>query len=200
MIKQQQIEWIDGPVGKLETIVIPPPSDVLGIAVLIHPNPTQGGTNTNKVVQMMAKVIARRGYMAYLPNCRGVGQSIGEYDWGNGETDDVVAVIDYAKAQQGDLPLVLGGFSFGTHVASQARQRVEAEKLILAGPACKRFPVPEVPKDTLVIHGEEDEVIPLADVLDWARPQALPVVVVPGCSHFFHGKLTQLADVIDRMW
>lgn len=186
--------------GSLETIVIPPAGEMVGIAVLIHPNPTQGGTNTNKVVQMMAKVVSKRGYVAYLPNCRGVGQSEGEYDWGNGETDDALAVIQYAKGQHGDLPLLLGGFSFGTLVVSQVRQRVEAEKLILAGPACKRFPVAAVPKDTLVIHGEEDEVIPLADVLDWARPQALPIVVVPGCSHFFHGKLTQLADVIERHW
>ena len=200
MIKHHAQEIIAGPQGGLETIVLPAVGETRGIAVIAHPNPTQGGTNTNKVVQMLAKIASRQGYVAYCPNLRGVGNSAGVHDRGIGEVDDVLAVLAFARARHGDLPLLLGGFSFGTFVMAQVCQQVEAEKIILCGPAVGRFPLPAVPAHTLVVHGEEDEVIPLADVLDWARPQALPVVVFPGCSHFFHGRLTHLQQVVERLW
>jgi alpha/beta superfamily hydrolase len=194
------VEIIAGPVGSLETIAVPAVGDVRGIALICHPNPTQGGTNTNKVVQILAKTLSRRGYIAYCPNLRGVGQSAGTHDRGIGEVDDAAAVVNHARRQYGELPLVLAGFSFGTFVVAQLRQRIEADKLILAGPACGRFTLPAVPAGTLVVHGEQAEVIPFADVLDWARPQHLPVVVIPGCSHFFHGYLTQLSAIVDQCW
>lgn len=200
MINHPAQEIIDGPQGGLETIVLPAVGETRGIAVIAHPNPTQGGTNTNKVVQMLAKIASRQGYVAYCPNLRGVGNSAGVHDLGIGEVDDVLAVLAFARARHGDLPLLLGGFSFGTFVMAQVCQQIEAEKIILCGPAVGRFPLPAVPAHTLVVHGEEDEVIPLAHVLDWARPQALPVVVFPGCSHFFHGRLTHLQQVVERLW
>lgn len=200
MINHPAQEIIDGPQGGLETIVLPAVGETRGIAVIAHPNPTQGGTNTNKVVQMLAKIASRQGYVAYCPNLRGVGNSAGVHDRGIGEVEDVLAVLAFARARHGDLPLLLGGFSFGTFVMAQVCQQVEAEKIILCGPAVGRFPLPAVPAHTLVVHGEEDEVIPLAHVLDWARPQALPVVVFPGCSHFFHGRLTHLQQVVERLW
>lgn len=193
-------ELIPGPQGALDTIVVPAVGELRGIAVIAHPNPTQGGSNTNKVVQMLAKIASRHGYVAYCPNLRGVGHSAGTHDRGIGEVEDVLAVLAFARARHGELPLLLGGFSFGTFVMARVCQQVEAEKIILCGPAVGRFPLPTVPAHTLVIHGEEDEVIPLAHVLDWARPQALPVVVFPGCSHFFHGRLTHLQQVVERLW
>lgn len=200
MINHYAQEIISGPQGALETIVLPAVGETSGIAVIAHPNPTQGGTNTNKVVQMLAKIASRQGYVAYCPNLRGVGHSAGVHDRGIGEVEDVLAVLAFARARHGDLPLLLGGFSFGTFVMAQVCQQIEAEKIILCGPAVGRFPLPAVPAHTLVVHGEEDEVIPLAHVLDWARPQALPVVVFPGCSHFFHGRLTHLQQVVERLW
>lgn len=200
MINHYAQEIISGPQGALETIVLPAVGETRGIAVIAHPNPTQGGTNTNKVVQMLAKIASRQGYVAYCPNLRGVGHSAGVHDRGIGEVEDVLAVLAFARARHGDLPLLLGGFSFGTFVMAQVCQQIEAEKIILCGPAVGRFPLPAVPAHTLVVHGEEDEVIPLAHVLDWARPQALPVVVFPGCSHFFHGRLTHLQQVVERLW
>ncbi|MFC3533196.1 alpha/beta hydrolase [Vogesella facilis] len=202
MLKQLQKIDIAGPVGKLETIVIPAAGDATGIAVICHPNPTQGGTNTNKVVQTAAKALSQLGYVCYLPNLRGVGDSEGEHDYGNGEVDDVLAVIAHAKAEQGELPLALAGFSFGGFVAARVRERVEADKLLLMGVAVGKYvvPTPHVPEDTLVIHGEADEVIPLSAVLDWARPQQLPVMVFPAAGHFFHGRLVQLAAMIKRCW
>ena len=200
MINHYAQEIISGPQGGLETIVLPAVGETRGIAVIAHPNPTQGGTNTNKVVQMLAKIASRQGYVAYCPNLRGVGNSAGVHDRGIGEVEDVLAVLGFARTRHGDLPLLLGGFSFGTFVMAQVCQQIEAEKIILCGPAVGRFPLPAVPAHTLVVHGEEDEVIPLAHVLDWARPQALPVVVFPGCSHFFHGRLTHLQQVVERLW
>jgi len=202
MLKALQKIDIAGPVGKLETIVIPAVGEATGIAVICHPNPTQGGTNTNKVIQTAAKALSQLGYVCYLPNLRGVGDSEGEHDHGNGEVDDVLAVISHAQAEQGELPLALAGFSFGGFVAARVRERVEADKLLLMGVAVGKYviPTPHVPADTLVIHGEADEVIPLAAVLDWARPQHLPVVVFPEAGHFFHGRLVQLAAMIKRCW
>ena len=118
------------------------------------------------------------------------------FNQGNGETDDLVAVIRYAKARFGELPLLLAGFSFGAFVQTRVAQQVTAERLVLVGPAVNRFPAATVPANTLVVHGEHDEVVPLAAVLDWARPQQLPLVVVPGGEHFFHGRLHLLAQIV----
>ncbi|GGY13567.1 alpha/beta hydrolase [Paludibacterium paludis] len=202
MLKTPERLTIAGPVGALETIRVPAQGECRAIAVICHPNPLQGGTNTNKVVQTAARALSQMGYTCYCPNLRGVGESEGRHDYGEGEVDDVLAVVESLKAREGDLPLALAGFSFGGFVAARARQRIEAEHLLLMGVAVGKYaiPTPEVPAGTLVIHGEEDEVIPLSVVLDWARPQGLPVLVLPGSGHFFHGKLVLLASWIKRCW
>lgn len=194
---------VAGPVGRLETLLLDSAWDdgPRGIALIAHPNPTQGGTNTNKVVQTLAKVFSRKGYVAFCPNLRGVGQSEGEHDFGSAEVDDMAAVLAHAQAAYPGLPVILAGFSFGTFVQSQLRERLGdglIARLVLVGPATAKWNFPTVPADTLVVHGEEDDVAPLAAVFDWARPQGLPVVVVPGTGHFFHGKLTTLADIVNR--
>lgn len=198
---QQEPIYIDGPVGQLETLVIAPKDAApRGIALIAHPNPLQGGTNTNKVVQTTARALSQHGYICYCPNLRGVGNSGGEHDYGHGEVDDAQVVVDYARAQHGDVPLVLAGFSFGSYVAAQLRQRIDARHLIMLGAAVSpKYAMPHVPADTIVIHGEHDEVISLAQVLDWARPQSLPVVVFPGVGHFFHGKLVLLQQYVQRL-
>jgi len=192
---------IDGPAGPLEIVANVPEAPPTGIALVAHPLPTHGGTLDNKVVQTLAKTFFALGYATVRFNFRGVGQSAGSFDEGMGETDDAMAALGYARAAFGaSLPLVLAGFSFGTFVQTRVAERVTARRLVLVGPAVGRFDVGKVPADTIVIHGEEDEIVPLADVLAWARPQELPVIVFPGCSHFFHGRLPQLARVITGMW
>lgn len=202
MLKRPPKTVIAGPVGRLDTIVVAPETPPSGIAVICHPNPLQGGTHSNKVVQTAAKALSQMGYVCYCPNLRGVGESEGLHDHGVGEVDDVLAVVAHARSLHGDLPLALAGFSFGGFVAARARERVTSDKLLLMGVAVGKYaiPTPPVPADTLVIHGEEDEVIPLSAVLDWARPQALPVIVFPGTGHFFHGRLVPLAQTIQRCW
>ena len=180
----------------LEAVVNDPEEKRRGIALIAHPHPQFGGTLENKVVHTLAKAFFELGYVALRPNFRGAGKSQGSFDEGKGETQDMLAVADYAKGQFGDLPLVLAGFSFGAFVQSRAIKQLPAEKLVLVAPAVERFDVGGVPADTLVIHGDRDDVVPLAAVLAWAQPQKLRVMVVPGAGHFFHGRLPQLKQTV----
>jgi len=192
---------IDGGAGAIETVVAVPTTPLRGIALICHPLPTHGGTLDNKVVQTLAKVFFALGYVAVRFNFRGVGQSAGTFDEGNGETDDALAVLRHVRGRFGEaLPVALAGFSFGSFVQTRVIEHVDAQGLVLIGPAVNRFGHKQVPANTIVVHGEEDDVVPLADVFDWARPQQLPIIVFPGCGHFFHGRLPQLAHVVTAMW
>jgi hypothetical protein len=195
---------IDGPAGPLEVVLnLPavPATAVQGIALVAHPHPQHGGTLDNKVAQALAKTFFALGYASLRFNFRGVGRSAGTFDDGAGETDDALAALAWAKSRLGaDLRVALAGFSFGSWVQTRVAKVVACERLVLVGPAVGRFELEPVPADTIVIHGEVDDVVPLGDVLAWARPQELPVVVFPGCGHFFHGRLLQLTRVITGMW
>lgn len=191
---------VAGPAGALACAIDEPAAGHAprGVVVLCHPHPLHGGTMDNKVVQTLARAFVALGWRVVRFNFRGVGASAGAWDEGRGEVDDALAVI--AAHRNPDLPLVLGGFSFGGYVASQAARRLDppAQRLVLVAPATSRFPTAPVPEDTLVVHGEADDVVPLQATLDWARPQMLPVLVVPGVGHFFHGQLTLLKTLVMR--
>lgn len=191
---------VAGPAGTLECALDAPSHDgpPRGVAVLCHPHPLHGGTMENKVVQTLARALRQVGWRTVRFNFRGVGASHGHWDGGRGEVDDALAVV--AAVRDASLPLALGGFSFGGYVASQAAARLQppAQRLVLVAPATVNFDVAPVPDHTLVIHGEADDVVPLAATLDWARQQTLPVVVVPGVGHFFHGQLPLLKSLVVR--
>jgi alpha/beta superfamily hydrolase len=189
---------IEGPAGGIETDINDPGGARRGIALIAHPNPVQGGTKDNKVVTTLAKAFFALGHVVARPNFRGVGASGGQHDQGRGEADDLLAVAAWLKRHYGELPLALAGFSFGAFVQTQVAAQLKARRLVLVGPAVSRIGAATVPPSTLVIHGEKDDVVPLAAVLDWARPQGLPVVVVPGGEHFFHGRLNLLSDIVVR--
>ena len=191
--------FVDGGAGKIETVV-DRPSDARGAALVAHPHPLYGGTLDNKVVQTLAKTFVELGYVSLRPNFRGVGQSEGEHDEGIGETEDMLRVVAYAKETFGELPLVLAGFSFGAAVQTQVARSTKPHRVVLVGVAIGRFPSETVPSDSIVIHGERDETVPLATVLDWARPQELPVVVVPGADHFFHLRLHLIKSIVKNSW
>ena len=199
--KTTEREVIDGPAGALEVVVNAPEMPVAGIALIAHPLPTEGGTLDNKVVYTLAKTFFSLGYAAVRFNFRGVGKSAGTFDQGNGETDDALAALAHAKRRFGDTqPVALAGFSFGSFVQTRVAHRIHAERIVLIAPAVNRFPTERVPPDTIVVHGEEDDVVPLADVLAWARPQHLPIIVLKNCGHFFHGRLPELQRVITTQW
>ena len=189
--------FIPGPVGTLDCLELVPENTISGIAIICHPDPTAGGTNTNKIVQTVAKVLSQKGYICYCPNLRGVGMSDGEHDFGVGEVEDAKAIYNYIRTLYPDLPLVLSGFSFGTGIASQLALQVEHQKLILIGPAVTRLNVvvPNVNK-TIVIHGELDEIIALEAVFNWARGHNQPIIWFPNTGHFFHGKILALQNLL----
>lgn len=189
---------IPAPAGVLQGVISLPEDGPRAIAVVAHPLSTMGGTMDNKIVTTLVKTFVELGCVAVRFNFRGVGASTGLYDKGNGEVEDVLAVVQYAEAQFGKLPLVLSGFSFGGYVQARVAEKIQPYRLILVAPAVGRFAMPSVPTDTLLIHGEMDEVVPLAEILAWARPQHLPIVVVPEATHFFHGYLHQLKSIVSQ--
>ena len=204
---------IDGPVGKIE-VALDFPDGVReqgaaprGIALVAHPHPLFGGSMDNKVAQTLARTLIGLDYIVIRSNFRGVGQSEGTHDNGQGEQDDLLAVFEHLREKHGgdNLPFVLAGFSFGTFVLSHVAERLAqagtpAERLVFVGTAASRWQVANVPPDTIVIHGNDDETVPIQSVYDWAAPQELPVIVIPGAEHFFHRKLHILRRVITEAW
>ena len=187
---------LDGAAGAIETDLTDPGDSRVAIALIAHPHPLMGGTKDNKVVTTLARTFHALGCVTLRPNFRGVGASAGVHDEGRGETDDLVAVVRWAIARYGDLPLTCAGFSFGGFVQTRVAAVLKPAKLVLVAPAVSRFETGAVPAGTLVIFGEQDEIVLLADAFNWARPQNLPVTVIPGAVHFFHGKLSVLRDIV----
>jgi uncharacterized protein len=202
---------VDGAAGRID-VIVEAPQEPRGIALVGHPHPLFGGTNTNKVAQTLAKAMTLLGYVALRPAFRGTGQTEGTHDEGRGETEDQLAVLDWARARFGaDLPIVLTGFSFGAYVSANVASRLVAAgtpplRMVLVGTAAghvegaRKYDTAAVAADTIVIHGSADETVPLYNVLQWAEPMDLPVVVVPGADHFFHRRLHVIRDIILRAW
>jgi uncharacterized protein len=193
-----------GPAGVIEALRDQPMDSLSrGTAVIAHPHPLFGGTMENKVVQTLARAFVQSGWTALRFNFRGVGASEGQHDEGRGELADMLALVA-AEAPAG--PLALAGFSFGASVAGLAVDALWSariiEKVVLVGTGVSRLMLPALPAEAhdraLVVHGEQDDTVPLAAVMDWARPQSLPVTVVPGGGHFFHGQLPLLKSLVVR--
>jgi alpha/beta superfamily hydrolase len=196
---------LPGPVGLIEGLRDEPAPGATphGVAVIAHPHPLFGGTMDHKVVQTLARAFVQSGWSAVRFNFRGVGATQGVHDEGRGELEDMLALI---ADQAGEGPLAIAGFSFGAFVASGAMQALwpsgRVEKIVLVGTSAQKHQLAPLPAEahdrTLVIHGEQDDTVPLAAVMDWARPQSLPVTVVPGVGHFFHGQLPLLKNLVVR--
>jgi len=177
-----------------------------GVALIAHPHPLFGGSLDNKVVQTLAKTFVELGYVALRPNFRGVGASTGEHDEGRGEADDLLAILDYARMRFGAEPPVLAGFSFGAYVQTLVARRAAPQRMALVAVAAgfvsggRSYTAEPVPANSIIIHGELDVTVPLANVLAWARPQDLPIIVVPGADHFFHRRLHLIKSIIKGAW
>jgi hypothetical protein len=214
MTRRPERALVAGAAGDIEVVVDHPAvfptagteKAARGVALVAHPHPLFGGTLDNKVAQTLAKTFTELGYVAIRPNFRGVGASAGQHDEGIGETDDLLRVVDWAHGRFGPLPVVLAGFSFGAYVQTRVAKRVKPGRMVLVGvpdglvTGGRTYQAEHVPPDTIVIHGELDETAPLANTLAWARPQELPVVVVPGADHFFHRKLHLIKSIIKGQW
>ncbi|MGH6638189.1 MAG: alpha/beta hydrolase [Polaromonas sp.] len=207
MNSQTRKSSFQGPAGALEIAMDLPAGASRGMAVIAHPHPLFGGTMDNKVVQTLARAFVQCGWTAVRFNFRGVGGSAGSHDEGRGELEDFLAVVRHvAPPGEAESVLALAGFSFGAFVTTHAFERLSAsrkiEKLVLVGTSVSRAPAAPIDAaahlKTLVVHGEQDDTVLLPAVLDWARPQALPVTVVPGGGHFFHGQLPLLKNLVVR--
>lgn len=187
---------IDTAAARIDTLVETPADEPRGLALIAHPHPLHGGTRDNKVAHILARAALARSLVAVRPNFRGVGGSRGEHDHGIGETDDMLAVAAHVGARFGALPWTLLGFSFGSYVQHRVARRLAARQLIMVGPAVTLYVYgpPAIP--TVIIHGEQDELIPLAAVRDHAGRYHIPLDVVAGASHFFHGKLIELRELV----
>lgn len=206
MIANTQKQLIDGIVGHIQIAVdLPKDGIVKGIALVAHPHPLFGGTMDNKVAQTLSKTLNELGYLTVRPNFRGVGQTAGEHDHGIAETQDSLKVIEWMRAQWADVPLVLAGFSFGSFVQSRVAQILmergtQVERMVMVGTAAGKWNVADVPSDSIVIHGELDDTIPIGAVMRWAEPLELPVTVVAGADHFFHRRLHMIKQIILQQW
>ncbi len=196
-----------GKAGIVDCILDIPVADPRGWALILHPHPLHGGTRDNKVVTTLAKACQQQGLATLRPNFRGIGHSAGEFDHARGETQDMLAVLEQFRERYPELarlPWAMGGFSFGTAVAARVYSALAPEDrprmLALAGAAVSRFidegQIVTVPDDTLLVHGESDEVVPLDEAMAYARSASLPIVVIPDASHFFHGKLIALRQIV----
>jgi hypothetical protein len=192
---------IETPGGRMETVIDDPgatPDDAVrkGLVLIAHPHPLQGGSMDNKVVHTIARVATDHGYVAVRPNFRGVGMSEGEYDSGQGETEDLLAIMDFVGKNYPGLPWRLAGFSFGCYVQHRIAQRVSTDCVLLVAPAVNlyRFNAPTACER--IIHGDRDEVVPFAEAQAWAETHHVPLKVIHGADHFFHGKLAALKQAI----
>jgi len=206
---------VAGAAGTIE-VATQVPDSTRAVAVIAHPHPLFGGSMDNKVVTTLAKAFVESGAATYRFNFRGVGSTQGAHDEGRGETDDMLRVIEHAQSEWESLPLLLAGFSFGGAVATRASARTDFDQLVLVAPGFRRFtehgfaeapdprdaslgpPGRHTTANTIVIHGDLDETVPLSDSIAWATVRDVPVVVVPGGEHFFHRKLHILREIVTR--
>ena len=201
---KQRLE-IPGPAGALEVLVEPPAQPAGPLCVICHPHPQYGGTLDNKVVYTLARAANELGAWAVRFNFRGVGRSAGQFDHGAGEVQDLLAVVDWARAAHPGRALHLAGFSFGAAVALRGHQAAAAASLLLVAPPAgmdyfDQAAAPKVP--WRVIHGGRDELIALAAVQRWLQTvtPTPPLTLLDDADHFFHGRLTPLREAIKAFW
>ncbi len=190
---------IKGHAGAIETVIEEPAGEPRGLALVAHPHPLRGGSLDNKVAWTLARAALACGLVAIRPNFRGVGDSEGTFDHGVGETEDLLAVARASEAHYGPLPWTLLGFSFGAYVQQRVARSLHAQRLVMVGPAVSLYAFEPTPIPSTIIHGDQDEVIPFAAARDYAAEHAIPLIVVAGAGHFFHGRLRELQDHVERL-
>ncbi|MFB2539073.1 MULTISPECIES: alpha/beta hydrolase [unclassified Acinetobacter] len=199
-----------GEAGQLEVFVNQPHGEIKGIALVTHPHPLMGGNPKHKIPQLICEVLVEKGFLVWRPSFRGMGHSQGEHDLGEGESRDIALLAEMMQKQYPNLPFFGGGFSFGSHVWSKSfhllPEQQRPQKLLLAGLPCGKvrelveYKTPHIDSHLLLVHGEQDDITPLADVIAWATPQRHPITIMPGANHFFTGYLKSLRVIIDRYY
>jgi hypothetical protein len=193
--------FIPGPAGRLEALAACPPAPAArATAIVCHPHPQHGGTMHNKVVHTLARAFQALGLHALRFNFRGTGASAGGFDHGNGETEDLLAVLGWVRARRPGDEIWLAGFSFGAYVALRASVRAALARLVTVAPAVNLYRVDAAPRvPWLLIQGEDDEVVPASAVTAWVAGLGAPpeLVLLPGTGHYFHGRLAELRQLVE---
>ncbi|MFF7066349.1 alpha/beta fold hydrolase [Pseudomonas sp. NPDC008258] len=195
---------IDGPVGQIELLIDYPAGPPKGLVLVSHPQPLLGGNPRHIVPLTLARQLCAAGWQVVRPSFRGVGQTQGAHDEGMGEADDCIAVIRHFSRELPELPVALVGFSFGAYVLARVAVALEGQlqAVALLGlpvgdvPGGRYYPPLPVPVDCLLLHGEQDEMAPLANLLQWAGPEQRAVSVYAGTNHFFKGCLGRAAEQV----
>ncbi|MEB3767797.1 hydrolase [Acinetobacter sp. MD2] len=200
--------FLQGPAGKIEVFVDQPKTTITAVAVVCHPHPLQGGNAQHKIPMLLSNILTEKGCVVYRPNFRGAGLTEGTHEEGFGETHDILAVISQLRAHYPNLPLYAGGFSFGAHVLAKCYVALDEtqrpKQMILSGlptagvKGLRHYETPEINGDLLFVHGEEDDITLLHDLVAWAKPQKHPITIFPGANHFFTGYLKPLRQVFER--
>ena len=202
----ERIRAIPGPAGALEALLDLPEGQPRAAVVFAHPLPTEGGTMHTKVVFQGAKALARIECAVLRFNFRGVGQSAGSWDQGNGELDDYRAAVDFMAAAYPGVELWAAGFSFGSYIASAIGaddNRVCA--LILLAPPVHKYEFASVKrstKPTFIIHGESDELISLKIVRHFYAQLSEPkeLVEIDRANHLFDGQTREVGDALEDLF
>jgi len=198
IVKRHKLR-IKGPAGAIESVIEEPAGAPRGLALVAHPHPLRGGSLDNKVAWTLARAALACGLIAIRPNFRGVGESEGEFDHGVGETEDLLVVASAVSSHYGKLPWTLMGFSFGAYVQQRVAKSMHAQRLIMVGPAVSMYGFEPTSIPSTIIHGDQDEVIPFAAARDYAEAHRIPLIVVEGCGHFFHGRLRELQSHVEAL-
>lgn len=200
---------IPGPSGPLEALLELPVGPLSGspraVVVLAHPLPTAGGTMHTKMIFQATKGLARAGCAVLRFNFRGVGRSAGAFDEGRGEQDDFRAAVDFVAAQFPGLEIWGGGGSFGSWVgmtASSLDPRVAVR--IGIAPPVNRYDFSTIiatAKPTFLVHGEEDELIPVSLVREFYAKLEEPkeLVVIDRANHLFDGQAGEVGDALEDL-
>lgn len=201
MLNHKKNLFIPGPEGNLETVIefAADAVDTTTIAVICHPHPLYGGTMENKVVTTLARTFRELNITSVRFNFRGVGQSVGAYADGVGESKDLLAILDWLSQEYPTAEFILAGFSFGSYVATRVASQRPAQQLITVAPPVTNFDftaleIPSCP--WLLIQGTADEVIAADAVFAWFKQhvQHYDLMVLEHASHFFHGRLVELKE------
>jgi len=200
--KSETDTLIDSPEGKLE-LIVGKENNKPGWGIVCHPHPLHGGTMNNKVVTTLVKTFQGIGLNTIRFNFRGVGQSTGTFDHGNGEVIDLISVIDWIQREHGGTDFWLAGFSFGAYIAAKAATSFPAKALVTVAPPVKNFPMQDLPPilcKWILVQGERDEVVAAKDVFEWVEPRDPnpEVIRFPEAGHFFHGQLIELRLQIEE--